>query len=219
MDIPYGRARPGDAGPALSLGAGAKLRLADGTYPFAEPPDLVRATSVADRLDILREHLASLCGPWDRLAALFLATYFEWIASSLAAATPELEATAARAGGLFAPEDWSFCALRPLPQAHLPAGEGAPVRADFAFWTGASFVALDLQGSAAPRRQRRDELQRLAASGVALVAVPGAALQQERALLLARVLPQDLQRFWADVPFPAGPFGPGELGGLDLPSA
>jgi hypothetical protein len=210
IDIPYGRAQAGDAGPALTVAAGTRLRLSDGPYPFAEPPDLVRATSVADRLDILREHLVSLCGPWDRLAALFLDAYFEWIASSLAAAAPELDALAARAGGLFAPDDWSFCALRPVPQAHLPAGAGS-VRADFAFWTGGSFVVVDLQGSSAPRKHRRDELARLEASGARLVAVSGAALQQERAQLLSRVLPPELQRFWAGVLLPAGPFGPDAL--------
>jgi len=213
--ISYGRFRAGDAGPELRVAMGAKLRLSDGPYPFAEPPDLVRATNVEDRLDLLREHLRSLCGPWDRLAALFLDAYFEWIAASVAAAAPELHALVSRAGGLFVPRDWSFCALRPLPQAHLPAGEGAPVRTDFAFWTGAFFIAIDLQGSAAPRRQRRDELARLAAAGTMLVTVPGGALQQERARLLERVLPPEMRRFWADVPLPAGPFGPDALGELD----
>jgi len=211
MLIPYGRARAGDAGPAQIVTAGAALRLADGPYPFAEPPDLVRATSGADRLDLLAEHLRSLCGPWDRLAALFLDVYFAWIAAAIAAAAPELEVMAARAGGLFAPADWSFSALRPLPQAHLPAGAGEPVRADLAFWTGAGFVAIDLQGSTSPRKQRREELARLAASGAILVAIAGAALQQERARLLERVLPPAMQRFWADVPWPAGPFGPDAL--------
>ena len=187
------------------------------TAPIPSPsrPTSSARPSVEDRLDLLREHLRSLCGPWDRLAALFLDAYFEWIASSVAAAAPELRALVARTGGLFAPGDWSFCALRPLPQAHLPAGEGAPVRTDFAFWTGVSFIAIDLQGSAAPRRQRRDELARLAAAGTMLVTVPGGALQQERARLLERVLPPALQHFWADVPLPAGPFGPDALGELD----
>ncbi|HUK59428.1 MAG TPA: hypothetical protein VLV50_09375 [Stellaceae bacterium] len=213
--VPYGRAVAQDAGPALSVAAGAALRLSDGPYPFAEPPDLVRATSVADRLEILREQLASLCGPWDRLAALFLDCYVEWIAATLATADAELRDLSARAGGIFAPEDWSFSALRPLPQAHLPAGT-ASVRADFAFWTGTGFVAIDLQGNTTPRRQRRAELQSLADAGAHLVAVPGAALQQERISLLGRVLPPELQRFWAGVLLPASPFGP-SAEGFDLP--
>jgi hypothetical protein len=214
--IPYGRIEAGDAGPEQSVAPGAKLRLSHGPYPFAEPPDLVRATSVEDQLDLVREHLASLCGPWDRLAGLFLDAYFEWIAASIEGAASDLRASAARLGGLFAPRDWSFAALRPLPQAHLPAGEGS-VRADFAFWSGASFIALDLQGSSAPRRQRKEELARLASAGTALVAVPGAALQQERAGLLARILPAEMQRFWTDVALPSGPFGPDYADGLSLP--
>jgi hypothetical protein len=204
--VPYGRARPGDAGPEIRVLAGARLALSDGPYPFAEPPDLVRAVTVADRLELLRELTRELCGSWDRLAAIFADAYFEWVASLIAAATPELAARA----GLFAPADWSFCALRPLPQAHLPAGE-APVRVDFAFWAGDRFIAIDLQGSGSVRSARRDELARLAANGTALVAVPGAALAQERAALLQRVLPAPMQRFWAGVDLPAGPFGPDAL--------
>ena len=211
LRIAYGRANEGDAGPEQSLTTGTKLRLSDRPYPFAEPPDLVRAVTVEDRLALLHEHLRSLSGPWDRLAALFLDCYFEWIASAIDAADAELRAMAASVGGLFQPSDWSFSALRPLPQAHLPAGDGARARADFAFWTGNSFIALDLQGSAAPRKQRREELSRLAAAGTALIAVPGVVLQQERANLLARVLPSDMLRFWADVRLPAGPFGPDAL--------
>jgi hypothetical protein len=200
-EVPYGRAALDSAGPVARVIEGAALRLCHGPYPFAEPPNLAGAATVAARLELLREHVLSLCKPWDKLAEAFVAAYFARIAAEIAAADGALRALAAPGGGIFAPEDWSFCALRPLPQAHLPE------RADFAFWTGDRFVAIELEGSGSPRKQRRDELARLEAAGVALVRVPGAPLQQHGERLLADLLPRPFHRFWADITLPASPFG------------
>jgi hypothetical protein len=210
--VAYGRANAASAGPAARVAAGAKLRLADGPYPFAEPPDLIGAATTQARLELLREHLHSLCRPWDKLAQLFLDAYFARIAAALAAAGDELRALGAANGGLFAPEDWSFSALRPLPQAHLPPGEAAPARVDFAFWDGAGLIAIELEGSGSPRKSRRDELARLEAAGIMLVRVPGAPLQQQGERLLAQLLPPRFHRFWAGVTLPSSPFGPEALG-------
>jgi len=210
--IPYGRANAASAGPALHIVAGATLRLSDGPYPFAEPPDLIGAATTAARLDLLRDHLHTLCRPWDKLAQLFLDAYFARIAAAIAAADGELRALAAASGGLFAPEHWSFSALRPLPQAHLPPGDGAPVRVEFAFWTGERLIAIELEGSGTPRKARRDELARLEAVDALLVRVPGAALQEQGERLLAALLPPPFQRFWDGVTLPSGPFGPDALG-------
>jgi hypothetical protein len=209
--IPYGRAIPESAGPAARVAAGAKLRLADGPYPFAEPPDLIGAATTQARLDVLREHLHSLCGPWDKLAQLFLDAYFAHIAAAIVEGDAELRALAAPGGGLFAPSDWSFAALRPLPQAHLPPDDAAPVRVDFAFWSGARFIAIALEGSASPRKARRDELARLEDAGVLLVRVPGSALQDQGERLLATLLPPPFHRFWDGVTLPSSPFGPDAL--------
>jgi hypothetical protein len=209
--VRYGRANAASAGPAARIVAGAKLRLSDGPYPFAEPPDLIRAASTAARLDLLREHLETLCRPWDKLAQLFLAAYFASIAAAIVAGDAELRALAAASGGLFAPPDWSFAALRPLPQAHLPPGEDAPVRVDFAFWDGERFTVIELEGSGSPRKARRDELARLEAAGAILLRVPGTELQREGERLLADLLLEQFQRFWAGVSLPSGPFGPDAL--------
>ena len=198
--IPYGSAKP--AGLAIELAAGRPLRLSDGPYEFAEPPDLVRLVGTPERLEILHEHLNALCGLWDKPAQNFLSLYFRWLAASVAAA-PSLAARA----GLFAPADWSFSALRPLPQAHLGA---PPVRVDFAFWTGSGLIAIALQGAGTPRRQRQEELARLRAGGVAVVEVPAASLAQDD--VLDRLLPAPLKNFWEDVALPASPFGPEALG-------
>jgi hypothetical protein len=213
MMIPYGRAKlvPDARGePVVAVRAGRPLRLSDGPYPFAEPPDLIGLSSRADRLEILREHLQALCGVWDRPAHGFLAAYFGWIGAAIAGGETELAALAQRAGGLFAPADWSFAALRPLPQAHISAA-GAAVRVDFAFWTGTGLIAIDLQGSASPRRQRQEELALLAAQGVVMVALPGAASQAAGAAVFDRLLPAPFHRFWRGVALPSGPFGPQAL--------
>jgi hypothetical protein len=209
--VRYGRANAASAGPAARVAAGATLRLSDGPYPFAEPPDLIGAATTAARLDLLHEHLETLGRPWDKLARLFLDAYFAWIAAAITAAEDELRARAAASGGLFAPEHWSFSAPRPLPQAHLPPGEDAPVRVDFAFWDGARLIAVELDGGGSPRQARRDELARLEAAGVILVRVSGAELQREGERLLATLLPPPFQRFWDGVTLPSGPFGPDAL--------
>jgi hypothetical protein len=205
--ILYGSARPEPGGPEVRLGEGEPLRLSHGPYPFSEPPDLIGNASLDARIGLLREHLATLCGPWDRTARIFIDAYFAVIAAAIAGHAGEIASLAARAGGIFAPADWSFSALRPLPQAHLGA-----VRVDFAFWTGARIIAIELAGSASPRRQRKDELARLEAEGVMLVPVPAADLTREGERLLARLLPPEFQRFWDGVVFPASPFGAETLG-------
>jgi hypothetical protein len=200
-ELLYGRADPASPGPAARIVEGSALRLCHGPYPFAEPPNLIGAATTEARLALLREHLGTLCKPWDRLAEAFLDAYFARIAAAIVAADAELRALAASGGGMFAPEHWSFCALRPLPQAHLPE------RVDFAFWTGAGLIAIELEGSGTPRKQRRDELARLEAAGALLVRVPGAALQKQGEQLLAELLPAPFHRFWEGITLPSSPFG------------
>lgn len=201
--ISYGAAAADPAAPTIVVdrAGGGPLRLADGPYSFPEPPDLFRLATTQERLDFLREHLESLCGLWDKRARLFLDAYFDHIGIVLDAAAPVL---AARAGGLFAPRDWSFSALRPLPQAHLAGA----VRVDFAFWTGAGLIAIELLGSATPRRPRQAELTQLREGGVAVIALAMGDLQRDGAGLLARALPAPFHDFWRAAPLPVSPFVP-----------
>ena len=200
ITIFYGAATRDDA-QAVSLRKGAPLRLSDGPYPFAEPPDLIRLATTAARLDCLREHLRSLCGLWAKPPLAFLDAYFAWIGATLAAAPAQRELTAA-GQGLFAPEDWSFAALRPLPSALVPTGD-ATVRVDFVFWTSAGFVAVELSGER--RAQRRSELARLAAAGVSIIDLVPADLADAAAL--GAKLPPEFAAFWRGVKLPQSPFG------------
>jgi hypothetical protein len=202
-ELPYGRASVQSAGPSVRVSAGEPLRLWHGPYPFDEPPDLVRAAGREARMDLLREHLKSLCRPWDKLPRLFLDAYFAAIADAIAAARGEIAALATLSGALFAPEDWSFAALRPLPQAHLPG------RAEIAFWTGDRFIAIAFEGSNSPTRQEREAVAQLAQSGAAVVHIPARALGPGADLLAH--LPPIFARFWEGVALPLSPFGPDSL--------
>lgn len=196
----YGAATRDDA-QAVSLRRSASLRLSDGPYPFAEPPDLIRLATTAARLDCLREHLRSLCGLWTKPPLAFLDTYFAWIGATLAAAPAQVALTTA-GQGLFAPEDWSFAAPRPLPSALLPAGDST-IRVDFVFWTGTSFVAVELPGDR--RAQRRGELAKLKTIGMTVIELTPADLADAAAL--GAKLPEDFAAFWRDVKLPQSPFG------------
>lgn len=200
ITIFYGAATRDDA-QAVSVRRDAPLRLCDGPYSFAEPPDLIHLSTTPARLDCLREHLRSLCGLWAKPPLAFLDTYFAWIGATLAAAPARMALTAA-GQGLFAPEDWSFAAPRPLPSALLPTGD-VTIRVDFAFWTGAGLVAVELPGER--RAQRRGELARLSDSGVAVLDLTPADLADAAAL--GAKLPLEFAAFWRDVKLPQSPFG------------
>jgi len=200
LTIGYGAANP-DSAPRIAIepDAARPLRLWDGPYPFAEPPDLTRLITLTERLDFLKQHLQSLCGVWAKPPRAFLDAYFAWIAAILAANRAAIERLAG--GGLFAAEDWSFAAFRPLPSAHLPAG-GSLIRADIAFWTGEAFVALELLVGGTPRAARRRELEALRQAGVVVVELsPNDSVP----------LPDSFAGFWHGVALPRSPFGPRDL--------
>ena len=181
------------------------LRLNTVAWDFPERPDLIALTTVAERLDFLRDHLKSLCGLWDKLPRLFLDGYFREIAECIARNRPALDALAAAHGGLFRPEDWSYAALCPLPQARLPAAPELPV--DFAFWTGESLYAVDIIGAASQSRPRRDRRAHLRESGTPVIEIGRAQLDD-----LRWHLPAEIASFWQTESLPSSPFRIGSLG-------
>ena len=204
ITISYGAGTRANALP-IALRAGAKLRLCDAAYPFAEPPDLIRIETTATRLAFLREHLQSLCDLWAKPPRQFVDAYFAWLAATLASDLARRALTEA-GHGLFAPDDWSFAALRPLPSAFLPAADEW-VRAEFAFWTGDGFVAVELPGER--RAKRRDELVRLAQAGVTVIELAPADLVDATALGVK--LPAAFHDFWRNIALPRSPFGARDL--------
>jgi hypothetical protein len=129
------------------------LRLSTVAWDFPERPDLIALTTVSQRLDFLRDHLKSLCGLWDKLPRLFLDVYFREIAECIARNRPALEAAAAAHGGLFRPEDWSYAAFCPLPQARLPARPDRPSTSPSG--PAKSFMPVDIASAASEMTSSR----------------------------------------------------------------
>ena len=188
----------------------APLRFNTMPWAFPEEPDLIALGERSQRLDFLREHLKSLCPLWDRLPRLFLDAYFRHTEECIAENRAELEATADRLGGLFAPEDWSYSALCPLPRAHLSTDTDFSM--DFAFWTGETLCAVAITGTETPNRARRESLRRLRESGIAVIEIAGTDLPHDGMRALSAQLPAPFHEFWKTERLPSSPF---RIGALD----
>ena len=215
--IPYGCATV--AGPAAAASHHViivparrrPLRLYDGDWRFAEPPNPARLAGSGAALGVLREHLKRLCDPWAASQGRFVDGYFAVLAARVAQAAPALRARLARFGDLYRIEDFGFSALAPLPRAHLADADGW-IAVDSAFWTGAALVAIDIADTRRPRRRRAADHARLAAAGAEIVALAPEALGDPGAL--ARSLPAALVDFLDGETLPASPFKAVALGAI-----
>jgi len=218
--IPYGIAewRPDANAPQVVIDTEARdpLRLNDGPYDFAELPPAAGTGTVAERLAILCCHLTELCDQWAKRPRQFMALYFRFIDAVIAADRPALEAHVQRFGGLFTAEDYVFSALRPLPRAHLPVASDARVRVDFAFWTGARLVAVDITGDEAQRPTWQERGRQLEAAGVQRIEIAGSAVAEEDPGLLRAALPPEFAAFWRSEPLPSSPFRAASLGDITV---
>ncbi|NLS07276.1 hypothetical protein HGP14_28730 [Rhizobium sp. P32RR-XVIII] len=119
----------------------ATLRISRQLFVLPSPPP--RDMSVDGQFGAMREHLLSLCSPWDQLSRAFLDGYFEFIRSEIERHHDEIETRLLPFGGLYRPEHLSFSAPLPLPRAHLAEPlENVPARADIAFLLTGRWVAL-----------------------------------------------------------------------------
>lgn len=216
--IPYGTAewRPESPAPQVAVDTDGRdpLRLNDGPYDFAELPPLAGTGTVAERMALLRDHLAEACELWAKRPRQFVALYFRFIDGVIAADRAAIDAHLARFGGLFAAEDYAFSALRPLPRAHLPAAEGCRVRVDFGFWTGDRLVAVDITGDEARGGAWQERGRRLDAAGVQRIEFPAPAVAKDDPALLRTALPPDFAAFWRGEPMPSSPFKSTSLGDI-----
>jgi hypothetical protein len=195
--IQYGTSAPQPDGPSVSAEPGTKLRLNNSAYSFGEIPQGGIGATTRERLAFLRSHLMDLCDLWAKRPRQFVDLYFRWIDAVIARDRAAIDERLRRFGGLFAREDYTFSALRPLPRAHLPA------RVDFAFWTGARLVAVDIVG---------DDARRPAAPGIVQVEIPAAVIARDDPAALDAFLPPEFAAFWQDEPLPSGPFKASALG-------
>ena len=141
----------------------------------------------AARVAAAKEWLESLCGDYAPLRRQFIAGVFPLSSRRRSRRIgTELAERVKPYDGLYAPEDFLWSALRPLPRGWVPAGD-ALLPADVVFWDGARAIAIELSA-------RETEKQKaLAAAGVSVCRIEpvlfdrlGEVLPRRLSALLAR---------------------------------
>lgn len=230
--IPYGTARPPHAWMThIAAGDGYAIRV-----PFVT---VTEAPNGALRLDggLGKSHaaqeperpdddqLASLfraltrhCDPWQRSQHRFLACYFDFVARHVEDHREELTRRLQPFAGLFQYRDWVYSALMPLPRAHVhapdsgePFGPGSIVPVDFAFWTGAATIVVEIPGKSTRSSVTDRRHGRLRGSGATIVEMADDVLEPASAAEFEAALPEGLRLFWRDIALPAGPLKPAAL--------
>jgi len=103
--------------------------------------------------------------------------------------------------------NWRFAALLPLPQAHLyltdPLADTYSYspenmrKVDFAFWTGESIVAVEIDGAShagSAEHIRKDRL--LQRAGVLVIHILNEELLEHGTKVVGKLLPRVVTRFW-----------------------
>jgi hypothetical protein len=143
----------------------------------------------AARVTAAVDWLSSQCGDYAPLRRQFIASYFAFIAAEIEAYRAELVDGLKRFDGLYAPDDFLWSALRPLPRGWVPVDDRF-LPADMVFWDGTRPIAIELSA----RETEREKA--LSAAGVRVYRMePGALL-----------LPGPFQGFWRGVTLPSSPF-------------
>jgi len=157
----------------------ARLRL--NTEPYRGE---IAAPDHAARVAIVRQSLCAACGDYARAQYRFIHRYFAYLAAELEAHRDGLEQALLPYGRLYAVDDWTWSALRPLPRAWIAAGE-AMLPVSFAFWDGIAVTAVE--GDATRVR--------------ALMAAEISVLPME-----VETFPEMFRGFWRDEKLPVSPF-------------
>jgi hypothetical protein len=175
--------------PGVTVG-GAKLRL--NTEPLPADAFTQTAGGHAARVVAMKQFLRGLCGDYAPLRQRFSDCYIDCVAAHLATHRDELARDLQRYDGLYAPDDWLWSALRPLPRAWLRRETGM-VPVDFAFWDGTQAIAIDLGNG-----------RETAAGRVVCRVTPDVLAGDPLALL--EILPDCFRCFWRAQKLPASPF-------------
>lgn len=168
-------------------------------------------TDATVQLEYLRSHLQHYCDLWARPPKLFLECYFAFVTRCVDANRTKLEQVLELFGSLFAVEDWTLSAPRPLPRAQVFA-EGVFQPVDFAFWLGNRVVAILLKGASTDTEQGRRTA--LTGGGVEIVQLSNTELARYGPEYLSRALPPEFAKFWLDEVMPSSPFKGTSLGDI-----
>ncbi len=131
------------------VGAG-KLRLNSEPVPADAMPPAIG--DHAARVAAAVEWLGALCGDYAPLRQQFIGRYFGFVAAHLEAHRAELMERVKPYDGLYAPEDFLWSALRPLPRGWVPV-QSQLLPADVVFWDGGQAVAIELSARETDRQK------------------------------------------------------------------
>ncbi|MGN6461325.1 MAG: hypothetical protein ACTHLY_08950 [Pseudolabrys sp.] len=207
------KAAPGSrddlAGPVVQIEPASRkpLRLNNGRL------NLHGKTDAADAFSRIKEYLLTICGPWSRQHHLFIDTYFAFIDEQCERHRAELNDILAPFGSVYSYRDFRFSAWLPLPLAVVdsstpPQPEQPLPRADFLFWSGTEFIAVELCGHTSRSNKRIRELDQLRQAGVRIVDTHLSQLRADHGAQFIAAFPSDFSRFWAGERFPSGPLKP-----------
>ncbi|MGV6874962.1 hypothetical protein ACUSIJ_20010 [Pseudochelatococcus sp. B33] len=150
-----------------------------------------------EQLTMVYQAIENLADPWSRTQRIFLRGYFDLIRSQIQQNTPEIERLLRPHGPAFRPEDRIFSALLPLPQAYLESGK-TRVRADFAFITGDSVIAVIVSAHELPDRLGPPH---------STIFVRPDQLESASICYLRSRLPETIANFWREESIPLAPYG------------
>lgn len=137
--------------------------------------------------------LTGLCGDYAPLRRQFIAAYFSMITTQLEAHSADLVEQLNRYDGLYAPEDFLWSALMPLPRGWVPVGDQL-LPADVVFWDGVQPIAIEIASRTTARQSALD------AAGVLVLRIePGT-------INVGPSLPASFQHFWQGQILPSSPF-------------
>jgi hypothetical protein len=147
----------------------------------------------AARVAAAIDWLTGLCGDYAPLRRQFIAAYFSYIAIQLDAHRADLVERLNPYDGVYAPDDFLWSALMPLPRGWVPAGDRL-LPADIVFWDGTQPIAIEISPRTTARQSALD------AAGVLVLRIEPATMN------VGPSLPESFQRFWQDQQLPSSPF-------------
>jgi hypothetical protein len=168
------------------------------THPVPQDAMPLTTGDHAARVAAAIEWLGGLCGDYAPLRRQFVAAYFRAIATQLEAKRAELVERLKPYDGLYAPEDFLWSALMPLPRGWASVGERL-LPADIVFWDGTRLIAIELAARATEREKA------LRAAGVFVHRIEPGVLASD-SMQLGQFIPVRCQRFWEDQRLPSSPF-------------
>jgi hypothetical protein len=190
LRIPYGFDRlPRDPGLRCAEVGDEPLRLNSEPVPADEMP--LATGDHAARVAAALGWLESLCGDYAPLRPRFIAAYFRFVTAVIEAHRAELAEHLKPYDGLYAPEDFLWSTLRPLPRGWVPVADRY-LPADMVFWDGTKTIAIELAA------RDTDRQKALLAAGVVVHRIDSA--------MMASALPDDFGRFWQTQSLPSSPF-------------